>query len=246
VDGNGNLFIADTKDNQIVELPHTAGGFGTEAVLPATNLFYPEAVAVDAAGDVFIANSDAGSVVELPYTGGSYGTQVTLVISGLQNSNGLAVDASGNVYVADGGKSDVVKLSVSGPPTLTFANTNVGSSSSDSPKTVPVFNIGNSDLYFPIPGSGNNPNYPVNFPVNNNDSNLCQADNSVSPGSSCDVSVNFTPTTAGALSGNVVLTNNDLNGSNVAQSIPVNGDGESTLTAQAINLTQPTTPITWP
>ncbi|MGD0735571.1 MAG: choice-of-anchor D domain-containing protein [Terracidiphilus sp.] len=244
-DSNLNLYIADSGDNQIVELPRTASGFGSEIVLPNTNLFYPQAVAVDAAGDVYIANTNAGTVVELPYSSGSYATQVTLAFSGLQNSNGLAVDAAGNIYVADGGKSDVVKLTVTGPPTLTFANTNVGSTSSDSPKTVPIFNIGNTSDYLPIPASGDNPVYPVNFPLNTNASNLCAADDSIRAGSSCNVSVDFTPTTGGPLSGFVVITDSNLNAASVTHSIPVSGNGESTLTPQTITFTQPTTPITW-
>jgi sugar lactone lactonase YvrE len=246
VDANLNLYIADSDDNQIVELPRTTNGFGAEIVLPATNLFYPEAVAVDAAGDVYVANTDAGTVVVLPLSGGSYGTQVALPFTGVQNSNGLAVDASGSVYVADGAKSDVVKVNFSGAPTLTFANTNVGSTSSDSPKNVSVFNIGNLFAYLPIPSSGNNPAYPVDFPINSNASNLCEEDDSIDTGSSCNVSVNFTPTTGGPLSEFVVVTDQNAIGSNITQSIAVSGNGESaSLTAQTISFTQPTTPVTY-
>jgi len=244
-DSSLNLYIADSDDNQVVELPRTAGGFGTEVVLPASNLFYPQSIAVDAAGDVYIANTDAGTVVELPYNGSSYGTQFTLGFTGLQNSNGLAIDANGSLYVADGGLSDVAKLNLSGPPTLNFANTNVGSTSSDSPKNVALLNIGNLGAYLPIPSSGNNPVYPADFPINNNGSNLCEEDDTIDTGSSCTVSVNFTPTTSGPLSEYVVVTDQNANGTNITQSIPVNGNGESANTAQAINFPQPATPITY-
>jgi len=219
-DSSLNLYIADSDDSQIVELPHQTSGFGAEIVLPATNLFYPEAVAVDAAGDVYIANSDAASVVELPYNGSSYGAQITVPFGILGTANGLAVDGNGNIYVADATNNNVVKLTVSGPPTLTFASTNVGSTSSDSPKTVPLFNIGNGDLTLNAAVS-----YPTSFPENTKDTKLCANGTPIIPGSGCEISVNFTPATSGPLSGNVVLTDNDLNGTNVTQSIPVSGNG---------------------
>jgi sugar lactone lactonase YvrE len=180
-DSSLNLYIADSDDSQIVELPHQTSGFGAEIVLPATNLFYPEAVAVDAAGDVYIANSDAASVVELPYNGSSYGAQITVPFGILGTANGLAVDGNGNIYVADATNNNVVKLTVSGPPTLTFASTNVGSTSSDSPKTVPLFNIGNGDLTLNAAVS-----YPTSFPENTKDTKLCANGTPIIPGSGCD------------------------------------------------------------
>jgi trimeric autotransporter adhesin len=235
IDATGDVFIADSDNSRVVELPWTSSGFGTEVVL-ATGLFYPEAVAVDGGGDVYIGNSNAASVIELPWNGSTFGTQIVLPFTGLSNSDGVAVDANGNIYVADGGKSDAVMLNVSNPPTLSFAATNVGATSSDSPKTVTAYNIGNVDLYFYA--QDNNPVYPVNFPENMNDNNLCEEDNSVDQGGSCDVSVNFTPTASGNLSGFVVLTDNNLVGGaslggGVTQSIAVNGKGVSTATPVA-------------
>jgi len=225
VDANLNLYIADSDDNQVVELPWTPGGFGAETVL-ATGLFYPQAVAVDAAGDVYIANTDANTVVELPFSGSSFGSQVTLPFSIGGTANGLALDSNGDVFVASGSGNDVLELTVSAPPSLTFASTNVGSTSSDSPKTVPVFNIGNTSLYIPIPTSGLNPSYPTDFPVNLNDGKLCEEDGSVNSGSSCDVSVDFMPTVSGPLTETVVLTDNSLN-TNATQSIQVSGNGNA-------------------
>ena len=140
-------------------------------------------------------------MVELPYNGSSYGAQITVPFGILGTANGLAVDGNGNIYVADATNNNVVKLTVSGPPTLTFASTNVGSTSSDSPKTVPLFNIGNGDLTLNAAVS-----YPTSFPENTKDTKLCANGTPIIPGSGCDVSVNFTPATSGPLSGNVVLT----------------------------------------
>jgi sugar lactone lactonase YvrE len=241
VDAGGDVFIADSDNSRVVELPWTNSGFGTEVVV-ATGLFYPEAVVVDGGGNAYIGNTDAGTVVMVPFSDSSFGNPITLPIS-VRNSNGVAVDQSGNVYVADATNSDVVELNVSNPPALSFASTNVDSTSSDSPKTVNVYNIGNIDLYFNA--EDNNPVYPINFPENNNDENLCQEDNSVRPGSNCDVNVNFTPTTGGNLSGFVVLSNNNLNQEEATQSISVQGIGIAAIGAQVINFTQPASPVTY-
>ena len=228
VDANLNLYIADSDDGQVVELPWTASGFGAETVL-ANGFFYPQAVAVDAAGDVYIANTDAQTVVELPFNGGSYGSQVTLPFSIGGTANGLALDSSGDVYVASGSGDDVVELTVSAPPSLMFNTpTNVGSTdTTDGPKTASISNIGNASLYITFLQSGTNPSYPdtADFPVNPNDSKLCVEDNSVNPGSSCDISVNFTPTTGGPITETIVISDYNLNNQNASQSIQVSGNG---------------------
>ena len=240
VDANLNVYVADSGDNRIVEIPWNGTSFGTEIALSPSNLFYPQAVAVDAAGDVYIANTDAGTVLELPANGSLF----TVGITGVANANGVAVDANGNIYAADATNNDVEKLNVANPPSLSFASTSVGADT-DPAQTVTVWNIGNASLYFNA--AQNNPVYPVDFPINSSDPNLCEEDNSVRDGGSCDVSVNFMPTVSGPLAEDVVLTDNNLNASDsVTQSIPVSGTGTGgSLTAQAITFTQPTTPVTY-
>jgi len=236
VDASDNLYIADSADNQVVELPWTKSGFGAEIVLPTTNLNFPEAVAVDANGDVYIANSNAGNVVELTLTFGSFNTQFTLDFSGLGTSNGMTLDSNGNIYVADATKNDVVQLNVSSPPSLSFASTSVGSTSTDSPQTVTVWNIGNGDLTI------QSANYPTNFVENSSDTNLCNSDDGIGGGASCDISVSFTPTTPGNLSGAVVLTDNNLNSSGATQSIQVSGTGVG-VAAPVASITPATLPF---
>jgi sugar lactone lactonase YvrE len=231
VDLNQNLYIADSDDNQVVELPWTnKKGYVSETVVPATNLNFPEAVAVDAAGDLYIANSNDDTVIELPFTFSSFDSQFTLPFSGLGTLNGVAIDSNGNIYVTDATNNDVVQLNLSNPPSLSFASTAVGSTSTDSPQTVTVANIGNGSLTI------QSASYPANFVQNNSDKNLCLFDSGIGSGSYCDVSVNFTPTTSGSLSGAFVLTDNNLNGNDVTQSIQVSGNATG-APAPAVTLT---------
>jgi sugar lactone lactonase YvrE len=225
VDANQNLYIADSGNRRVVELPWTGTAFGTQIVLPASGLFYPEGVAVDGGGNVYIADIDHGKVDKLPWSGTAFGAQVAVpfTLNGSSVTTGIAVDGGGNIYLLDGGNNDALKLTVSVPPALSFASTNVGSTSTDSPKTVPVTNIGNAALTFS--SSGTNPSYPANFPVNSADAGLCSSSAPLTQGASCDVSVNFIPASSGSLSGFVVLTDNDLNGIGATQSIAVSGTG---------------------
>jgi uncharacterized protein (TIGR03437 family) len=123
VDGQGNLFIADT-DNQRIRKVSTSGiittvaGNGTPGFSgdggPAISalLFNPEGVAVDEQGNLYIADtgnvrirkvSPAGIVTTLAGTGkqqysGDGGPAVTAQLTGPQ---GMAVDGQGNLYVSD-------------------------------------------------------------------------------------------------------------------------------------------------
>ena len=108
----------------------------------------PEAVAVDAAGDVFVAD-EAPKVVEVPAGCNSSACQIT--VSGIL-AYGVAVDAKGDVFIPDlesinaTTNKQVVEINRSQPPSLNFASTNVGSTSSDSPQSVTIQNMGNQTL----------------------------------------------------------------------------------------------------
>src|ERR1035438_5807940 len=57
VDGAGDVFIADSSNNRVVEVPYLGNGtYGTQTDVPRLGLHGPQGVAVDGAGDVFIAD----------------------------------------------------------------------------------------------------------------------------------------------------------------------------------------------
>jgi len=229
VDGSLNVYVADTNTQTVYKLPWTATGYGTQTTVPLSAVTVLTGIALDGDGDVLVAGTSGGNTatIEVPWNGTGYGTQ--FVLPGTGSSATVAVDGAGNVYnnSAEGGNltSSIEKVDLADPPSLTFASTNVGSTSTDSPKTVTIYDIGNVSLYFNA--TADNPLYPGNFPENSNDTSLCLADDSVREGSSCDISVDFMPTAAGPLAGDIVLTDNNLNGSNATQDIPVSGNGEA-------------------
>jgi sugar lactone lactonase YvrE len=214
VDGAGNVFIADTGNNRVVELP--AGG-RTQTTIADNGLNSPFAVAVDGAGDLFIADSNNNRVVEVPAGGGA---QIT-VGTGLNNPTGVAVNATGNVFIADAINSRVVNVQRSHPSALSFAATPVGSTSGDSPQSVTVQNIGNATLsmsgltvganFAQVAGTGT----PAD----------CTSSSSLAPGESCNLSLSFTPTARGPITGTATLTDNSLNGNPATQPISLTGAG---------------------
>lgn len=110
VDGAGDVYVADTANGRIQEMP--AGGSVSTL---ASGLSFPEGIALDGAGDVLAANSAAGTVVRID----SHGNQT--VVAGTTNRLGyggdggpatasgallddpwsVSVDAAGDLFIAD-------------------------------------------------------------------------------------------------------------------------------------------------
>ncbi len=216
VDASGNVYIADRVANHIVKV--AASGAASLVSLTGLSLSNPQGVAVDGSGNLYIADSGHRRVIELTSSGVASVVQTPgLTIGTIMY--GVAVDANGNIYVVDWSNNRVMKVDVSGAA-LSFANTQIGATSSDSPKTATVTNIGNEALL-----AGANPIYTADFSENSSDSNLCTVSTSLDPGEVCDVSVMFTPQSAGVLSANVVTTDNHLNGTSVSHNVAVRGTG---------------------
>src|ERR1700739_1172490 len=63
VDTAGNLYVADTFNNRVVEL---AAGSSTQSGLPFTGVNHLVGVAVDSAGTVYVTDVGNSRVVKLP------------------------------------------------------------------------------------------------------------------------------------------------------------------------------------
>ncbi len=208
VDATGNLYAANPAGKSVLKISpsgvQTPIGSGWES---------PQAVAVDGAGDVYVSDGGATSLQQVAPNG----TQTTLPFA---VGFGLALDDSGNLYITSGGM--VLQAQRAMAPTLTFAATPMGSTSSDSPQSVTVQNIGTAALaatgltvgtnFAQVAGSGSPADCTANF--------------SLVAGTSCNLSISFTPTAVGSIQSSVMLTDNALNANPATQYITLNGTGQ--------------------
>ncbi len=226
VDASGDVFIADGGiNNRVVEVTPS----GVQTTVPTSGLSQPLSqpydLAVDAAGDVFIADPQNARVVEVPYLGsGTYGNPSTVPTTGLNYPSGVAVDAAGDVFIGDQGSGEVFEVNRSQPPSLSFALTNQYSTSTDSPQSISVQNVGNQPLTGPPAG-------PLVLSLGGNFTQNLSPDCStifpLAPGVSCSESFSFTPQTTGYLAGTAAFSDNTLNLSSsvVLQTINLSGNG---------------------
>ena len=229
VDATGNVYIADRTNSRIVKVDP----LGNAALMSFTSvgaLSAPEGVGVDSSGNVYVIDSSNQRIIRVTTSG----TTSVMSLSGVTLGSfifGITPDASGNVLVADWSNNRLVKVNV-GESAPTFANTDVGSTSSDSPKVVTVTDLGDQALVISA-----TPSYTTSFSENSSDTDLCTSSTSLSYGTSCDVSLKFTPQLAGNLTANVVVTDNSLNVAATVQHVAASGT--------AIAPTQVTPAIVW-
>lgn len=221
VDLDGNIYIADRISNHIVKV--TPSGAASLVTVTGMTLSNPQGVAVDGNGNLYIADSGHRRIVRVTPSGVASVVQTPgLTIGTIMY--GVTTDSNGKIFAVDWSNNRVLSVTVAGA-VLSFANTYIGATSSDSPKTATVTNLGNQALAF----SGDT-SYTADFSENSSDASLCTSSTSLAPGEVCDVSVSFTPQSAGSLSASLVVTNNHLNGSSATQNVAVSGTGLSSIT----------------
>jgi hypothetical protein len=142
VDGEGNVYVADTYNNTIREitpdgvvttLAGTANVAGSVDGTGAAALFdNPYGIAVDDAGNIYVGDTlndtvreitPGGVVTTLAGAAGQSGnTDGTGAAARLNDPNGVAVDGAGNVYVADYG-NHLIREITPGGVVITLAGT---------------------------------------------------------------------------------------------------------------------------
>jgi sugar lactone lactonase YvrE len=227
VDMVGNVYIADSTHGQVVEVTPAH----VQTTVPATGLTAPLDVKVDNAGNVYIADINIQGVVQVSPTG----VQTILPLSGVAEQwkpQALALDAAGDVVIGDGNGNGVAELLRSQPPTLTFATSPVGQTSSDSPQSFTIQNVGNQ----PLIASGLSIGANFERVSGSGTPEDCTSSFSLTPGASCNLSISFTPTAVGAISSSAVLTDNALNLNPATQTISLNGTGTQDSQTITFNL----------
>jgi hypothetical protein len=236
IDGSGNVYIS-TGDTLYKETPAN-GSYTQTTILHYTLASVP---VVDGLGNLYVAlfsDPTDDSIESYKLTPTDSGYMQTPIGADLTEAAPMAVDAQGNVYFVEysegGGEATVYKLDLADPPALSFAATYPGATSSDSPKTITVSNLGNEPLAFSAVS------YPANFPEASGVESDCNSSTSLAGGVDCTLSINFTPEaaltggSARALSGSVTVATNTQNTTGTSQLVAVSG---SETNAPAVNLT---------
>jgi len=245
-DADGDIFYADPGTMTIDELtPEELLTGGVPTVL-ATGV-NAQSVTVDASGDVYYSDTTAGTVSKLPFDGTSYGAPV-VVATGLSAPYGLSVDDSGNILVANSGSQSIALVTVSAPPSLQFASTKVGATSTDSPRIATLANIGTAALTFP-PTSSTNPTLTSGYALNT--ATTCpqiaatSSAQTVGEGASCSYAINFSPAEAniGADAGTLTATDDNLNLAASTQAIGLTGTGIANDTSTVTLTLNPASPV---
>jgi hypothetical protein len=248
VDASGRIYVADTGNLRIVRFDDMAGANWTALTqsAPVNGVSYgfqsPVAVALDAGGKLYIADNESyqPAVIRVDDMAGDNWTQV--YVGAGQGLNSIAVDSTGMVMTGGGGVKFVdgmtgvlassgaiapygtyyvfgvtpLPLPATRPSAISFSPTslslsqNVGGTSAAQP--IVVSNFGGSPLDVSnVTASGPfaaTPNCPP----------------TLTPGSTCTVSVTFTPPTTGPASGLLTFTD-DSGNLGATQTLALSGVG---------------------
>ena len=223
LDLSGNVYVANGGNFTLVEITAASGYTTTNTLKTITGI---QSATVDANGNVYISvrNSSTGGVFEILASSGSISSgsaEETLVSDLVLGPEIVAVAPSGNVFYGTSGGTAISKLDYADAPSLSYSSTTVSSSSS--PQSVTVENIGNGNLTFGAGGLS----APTDFiqVAGGGAPPDCAGSGTVAANATCNLSIEFHPTTTGSLSGSFVLTDNSLNTEAGTQSIPLSGTG---------------------
>ncbi len=235
VDATGDVFVADNGKNAVKEIVAVNGQVSSSSTVNNVGSGFsgPNGVAVDAAGDIFVADQNNSMVKEIVAVNGKVSSASTVVPMGwgFTSPAGVAVDASGSVFVADEAYSAALEMPLATAPSLDFSATERGTTdTADGPLAATITNNGNATLTFNLPTTGDNPSLSTsNFTWDDTASTCTQTtqDSStaftLAEGASCTLAVDFTPTSSGALTDNLSVTDNTLNAVSATQQIPLSG-----------------------
>jgi streptogramin lyase len=209
VDGSGNVFIVDTKSNNLYIETLSSNGSYVQSTF-ALRLAAPQGLAVDGNGYLYVVDSTHGEIDKLiPQPNGSY--VETAARSGLPQIAGVAVNGDGDFYYSQTSGSVTMVDFVDGQ-SLVFPPAKLGSTTTGSQA---LANIGNAGLVFIVPPYGFNPLTSPPFALNSDSTcpiiGISGAESTLDSGDSCVYNISFTPVYNDNSGGFLELRFNTLN-----------------------------------
>lgn len=178
----------------------------------------PAGLAVDSAGNLFVSDANSGRILRVD----AKTSTISTIASGLSQPGALSMDAGGNLYAAEQGADRIVAFAQVGtsqgslsltPASATYGNEPSGGVTAT--QTLTLSNISSSAITgLSIPKA----TMPADFTV---EANSCTA--TLAADSSCTLTIAFTPTTTGARSDTLAVT--DSNSTDSASTV-LSGTGD--------------------
>lgn len=118
VDGNGNIWFANSGNNSVTELQKANNYAATTIYNGSTHFSGIVRIAVDSNNNIWLANSSNNSVTELTASSGYSASSAVNISGGTTGFNGpygIAIDGNNNIWIADAGtySSFVTELTAS-------------------------------------------------------------------------------------------------------------------------------------
>lgn len=219
--------------------PGVSGNTGDGGAAISAELNSPFGVKVDPAGDIYIADYASQVIRKVNVATGMISTIAGTATAGFSGDAGAAtgaqlndpaeivVDGKGNLFIADSQNSVIRRVDMSDAPSLTFAATAVGATSSA--QDVTVMNLGN------VPLNISQIRTAANYSLGGADTSCSSSGSeSLDAAAGCVLGIEFTPKSAGSITGSVALTDNATPSS---QTIALSGTANSGMTSVAYTVT---------
>lgn len=244
-DSSGNLYVADTGNNEARMINLGTGNIaavagngiatfsGDNGAATSASLNAPQALAIDGAGDIYIADTgnDAVRLVSAASRNittlfGEGGTAGLAGGSGpatqlqLSSPGGIALDAFGNVYVSDSGNNRALDDNRN-MADLAFGSSNVNQTTPE--QTATISNLGNESLDFTDSPAYLQTGTASDFAILTSAATACQGDETVAAGATCILAATFDPGATGPVSAALILPSNAVN--EATASIQLSGTG---------------------
>ncbi len=233
VDDFGTLYMAGTALYRVNQMVGTIGVVGA-ATSPATAVY---AASVSPNGDLlfYLGNSN---VTQYSVTAEAFSTVATYP----SPSTGFVLDSTGNAVFQTVAGYQLVRTASQTAKLAFTPTTVVGATSTDSPKTLTLFNIGNAPFTLQVPNNGLNPSVTSDFQLTSSSTcpqlSTVSSPNGLNPATGCKYGVNFIPVAPGPVVGQALFTDNQFGSATpVTQSVSLTGTASGTAVTTSLGMT---------